>query len=155
MAARGHIIVTGSRNKHVLVWSLQEDPECDSALLPVPIHRNQVEDRVWCVSTSSTNLLCVGTAGTRGICPLRLYDVATGAHVLDMGQTLKNGAGMLDIAWMSGSTFLACGYDTFTRPWDTRVGNYVSCWDEPYDESVYCLATDHVNCLVTGTATNM
>ena len=96
----------------MLVWSLQEDPECDSALLPVPIHRNQVEDRVWCVSTSSTHLLFVGTAGTRGICPLRLYDVATGAHVLDMGMEL-------DIAWISGSTFLACGYDTFTRLWES------------------------------------
>ena len=152
VAARGHIIVTGSRDKHVLVWSLQEDPERDSALLPVPVSRTNIEERVWCVSTSSSGLLCVGTAGTRGIPPLRLYDVATGAHVLDMGQTLKNGAGMLDITWMSGSTFLACGYDTFTRLWDTRVGNYVSCWEEPYDESVYCLATDRVNCLVTGTA---
>ena len=27
-----------------------------------------------------------------------------------------------------------------------------SCWEEPYDESVYCLATDRANCLVTGTA---
>lgn len=26
------------------------------------------------------------------------------------------------------------------------------CWEEPHDESVYCLATDRVNCLVTGTA---
>ena len=25
-------------------------------------------------------------------------------------------------------------------------------WEEPHDESVYCLATDRVNCLVTGTA---
>lgn len=152
VAARGHIIVTGSRDKHVLVWSLQEDPERDSALLPVPIHRTCVEDRVWSVATSASGLMCVGTAGTRGTCPLRLYDVATGGHVLDMGQSLKNGAGMLDIAWMSNSTFLACGYDTFTRLWDTRCGGYVSCWEEPYDESVYCLATDRVNCLVTGTA---
>ena len=34
-------------------------------------------------------------------------------------------AGMLDLAWLSTSTFLACGYDTFTRLWDTRCGSYV------------------------------
>ena len=125
VSARGHVIVTGSRDKHVIVWNLQEDPDRDTALLPVPVHRSCVEDRVWSVATNNTGLLCVGTAGTRGTCPLRLYDLATGAHVLDMGQTLKNGAGMLDLAWLSTSTFLACGYDTFTRLWDTRCGSYV------------------------------
>ena len=28
----------------------------------------------------------------------------------------------------------------------------IRSWEEPFDESVYCLATDKVNCLVTGTA---
>ena len=124
----------------------------EGALLPVPVHRTCVEDRVWSVAANNTGLLTVGTAGTRGTCPLRLYDLATGGHVLDMGQHLKNGAGMLDLAWMSHSTFLACGYDTCTRLWDTRCGGHVRTWEEPYDESVYCLATDHVNLLVTGTA---
>jgi WD40 repeat protein len=73
-------------------------------------------------------------------------------NVLDMGTELKNGAGMLDLAWLSSSTFLACGYDTFTRLWDTRCRTYVRSWEEPFDESVYCLATDKVNCLVTGTS---
>jgi len=152
VAARGQVIVTGSRDKHMIVWNLQEDPDRDIALLPIPVHRMCVEDRVWSVAASKTGLVCVGTAGTRGTCPLRLYDLATGRHVLDMGQQLKNGAGMLDLSWLSNSTFLACGYDTFTRLWDTRCGTYVRSWEEPYDESVYCLATDRVNCLVTGTA---
>ena len=152
VAARGHAIVTGSRDKHVIVWNLQEDQDREGALLPVPVHRTCVEDRVWSVAANNTGLLTVGTAGTRGTCPLRLYDLATGGHVLDMGQHLKNGAGMLDLAWLSHSTFLACGYDTCTRLWDTRCGGHVRTWEEPYDESVYCLATDHVNLLVTGTA---
>ena len=117
VSARGHVIVTGSRDKHVLVWNLQEDPDRDTALLPVPVHRRCVDDRVWSLATNNTGLMCVGTAGTRGTCPLRLYDLATGGHVLDMGQQLKNGAGILDLAWLSNSTFLACGYDTFTRLW--------------------------------------
>ena len=125
VSARGHVIVTGSRDKHVLVWNLQEDPDRDTALLPVPVHRRCVDDRVWSLATNNTGLMCVGTAGTRGTCPLRLYDLATGGHVLDMGQQLKNGAGILDLAWLSNSTFLACGYDTFTRLWDTRCGSYV------------------------------
>ena len=84
------------------------------------------EDRVWSLAASTTGLLTVGTAGTRGTCPLRLYDLATGAHVLDMGAQLRNGAGMLDLAWLSHATFLACGYDTFTRLWDTRQAQYLA-----------------------------
>ena len=42
------------------------------------------EDRVWSLAASTTGLLRVGTAGTRGTCPLRLYDLATGAHMLDI-----------------------------------------------------------------------
>lgn len=151
VAAQGRLIVTGSRDKHLLVWNVQEDPDRE-ALLPVPVHRACVEDRVWSLATNPTGLLCVGTAGTRGVAPLKLYDLATGNHFIDLGQQLKNGAGMLDLAWLSNSTFLSCGYDTFTRLWDTRCGAHVRAWEEPHDESVYCLATDRVNCLMTGTA---
>lgn len=84
--------------------------------------------------------------------PLRLYDLVSGRHVLDLGTHLKNGAGMLDVSWLSPYTLLACGYDTFTRLWDTRCRDAVRAWEEEYDESVYCLATDKVNCLVTGTS---
>ena len=39
VAARGQVIVTGSRDKHMIVWNLQEDPDRDIALLPIPVHR--------------------------------------------------------------------------------------------------------------------
>ena len=65
-------------------------------------------------------MLAVGTAATRGIAPLRLYDLLSGAHLMDLGSELKRGAGMLDIAWLTPFTLLSCGYDTFTRLWDTR-----------------------------------
>jgi len=151
VTARGAVLVTGSRDKNILVWNIQEDPDRD-ALIPVPVQRTCVEDRVWSVAANDLGLLAVGTAGTKGVPPIRLYDLASGTNVLDMGTELKNGAGMLDMAWLSSSTFLACGYDTFTRLWDTRCRTYVRSWEEPFDESVYCLATDKVNCLVTGTA---
>ena len=118
-------------------------------------------------------MIAVGTAATRGVPPLMLYDLLSGAHLMDLGSDLKRGAGMLDIAWLTPSTLLSCGYDTFTRLWDTRCRSAVRSWEEEYDESVYCLATDkvsifnvswnwfsalhltlydQVNCLVTGTS---
>jgi len=151
VTGRGAVVVTGSRDKNILVWNIQEDPDRD-ALLPVPVQRTCVEDRVWSVAANELGILAVGTAGTRGVPPLRLYDLSTGENVLDLGTELKNGAGMLDMAWLNTTTFLACGYDTFTRLWDTRCRTYVRSWEEPFDESVYCLATDRVNCLVTGTS---
>ena len=72
-------------------------------------------------------MIAVGTAATRGTAPLRLYDLLSGAHLMDLGSDLKKGAGMLDIAWLSPSTLLSCGYDTFTRLWDTRFGAPFRC----------------------------
>jgi len=151
VTARGAVIVTGSHDKNILVWNIQEDPDTDS-LLPVPVQRTCVEDRIWSIASNEVGLLAVGTAATKGVPPLRLYDLACGNHVLDLGTELKKGAGMLDMTWLSATTFLACGYDTFTRLWDTRCRTHVRAWEEPFDESVYCLATDKVNCLVTGTS---
>ena len=93
-------------------------------------------------------MIAVGTAATRGVPPLRLYDLLSGAHLMDLGSDLKRGAGMLDIAWLSPSTLLSCGYDTFTRLWDTRCRSAVRSWEEEYDESVYCLATDKVSIFI-------
>lgn len=153
VAGGGRALVTGSRDKTVVVWAMQEDHARCDGLLPVPVHSLYPEDRVWCVSTShDSTLLSVGTAATRSTPPLRLYDLGSGQHLMDLGVELKNGAGMLDMAWMSNNTLLSCGYDTFTRLWDTRCRSFVRCWEEEFDEAVYCLATDGVNVLVTGTA---
>ena len=75
---------------------------------------------------------------TVGTVPLlcRLFDLSSGQHLLDLGGELRNGAGQLDLAWLDHrATFLACGYDTCTRLWDTRCHTYVRTWEEPYDES--------------------
>jgi len=143
----GQILVSGSRDKTLGVWAMGDD--CS----PFLAKQICVGDRVWSLSISQeTGLTVVGTSGQRGIAPLRLFDLSQGQAVLDLGRDLRNGAGMLDVVWLTGSSLLSCGYDTCTRLWDTRCGAYVSTWEDPYDESVYCLDTDGVNCLVTGTA---
>lgn len=147
VTARGRVIVSGSRDRTLGVWALQED------LSPFLVHQMGVGDRVWSLSVCPTSsLTLVGTAAQRGVPPLRLFDLSSGQHLLDLGAELKVGAGQLDLVWQDATTFLACGYDTCTRLWDTRCRTYVRTWEEPYDESVYCLGTDGVNTLVTGTA---
>jgi len=142
----GQIIVSGSRDKTLGVWALQEN------FNPALVKQLAVGDRVWSLNIcKSSGLTAVGTAATRGTPPLRLFDLMQGRLVLDMGAELRNGAGMLDVRWVSSTSLLSCGYDTCTRLWDTRCGTYVSTWEEPNDEAVYCLDTDGVNCMVTGT----
>ena len=43
-------------------------------------------------------------------------------------------------------------YDASTRLFDTRCGSFVRRWEEPFDEAIYCLATDNNMTLVCGTA---
>ena len=50
VTAHGSVIVTGSRDTSVLVWGIQVDHD---ALMPVPVRRHAVEDRVWSVGVSS------------------------------------------------------------------------------------------------------
>jgi len=149
------MVVPWDSDRSLCDWSQHsgefEDPYRD-VLLSASSQRTCVDDRVWRVAANNLGLLAVGTAGTRGLPPVRLYDLATGSNVLDMGIELKDGAGILDMAWLNTTTFLACGYDNFTRMWDTRCKTLVRSWEEPVDGSVYCLATDKVNCLATGTS---
>ena len=77
VTARGAMIVTESRDKNFLVWNIQEDPDRD-ALLPVAVQRTCVDDCVWCGAAYDLCLLAVGTAGTGGVLPACLCDLATG-----------------------------------------------------------------------------
>ena len=43
-------------------------------------------------------------------------------------------------------------YDASTRLFDTRCGSFVRRWEEPFDEAIYCLATDNNVTLICGTA---
>ena len=83
-------------------------------------------DRIWSLTADPFDRqVAVGSAGLCGVPSLHLLDLATGVPTLELGHSLKRGAGMLDLAWQSDSTFLSCGYDSCTRLWDTRGGNCV------------------------------
>ena len=91
-------------------------------------------------------MIATGTAATRGTAPLRLYDLLSGAHLMDLGSDLKKGAGMLDLAWLSPSTLLSCGYDTFTRLWDTRCDAIIPCHYRHRD----CCVDQDIMILISG-----
>ena len=40
------------------------------------------------MSPQDSAVLAVGTAATRGVAPLRLYDLVSGAHLADLGTRL-------------------------------------------------------------------
>ena len=141
------LLVTGSRDRTVKIWTLDpysasggssgpdssdERPSYErSSTFPSLSATLNLGDRIWSVSANpyEGNRIAVGTAGLMGIPSLRVIDLAKfccegGSSLLDvqlMGQTLKNGAGMLDLQWQSPTSFLSCGHDSCTRLWDTRM----------------------------------
>lgn len=141
-------IVTGSRDQTMKIWTLDSNSG-----FPVLQSTVNIADRIWSLAADpSGSAVAVGTAGLDGIPSLHLLDLETGQPLLDIGQNLKRGAGMLDLMWQSDNTFLSCGYDSFTRLWDTRSGVCVRSWEEPFDEAIYCMSTDNNMSLVCGTA---
>ena len=141
------LLVTGSRDHTVKVWTLDpysassggssgqdssdERPSYERAsTFPSLSATLNLGDRIWSLAANpyEGNRVVVGTAGLMGIPSLRVIDLAkfcdTGSTLLDyheMGQQLKNGAGMLDLQWQSPTSFLSCGHDSCTRLWDTRM----------------------------------
>lgn len=174
------LLVTGSRDRTVKIWRLNpfsgsssgassgpessdERPSYERAsTFPSLSATLNFGDRIWSLTANpyEGNRVVVGTAGLMGIPSLRVIDLTklccdTGSAMLEyqeMGQTLKNGAGMLDLQWQSPTSFLSCGHDSCTRLWDTRMGACVRTWEEPFDQAIYCLATDGNWSMVCGTA---
>lgn len=173
------LLVTGSRDRTVKIWSLDpysagsggssgpdssdERPSYEKAsTFPSLSATLNFGDRIWSLAANpyEGNRVVVGTAGLMGIPSLRVVDLGklygdSNSAILEyqeMGQTLKNGAGMLDLQWQTPTSFLSCGHDTCTRLWDTRMNACVRTWEEPFDHAIYCLATDGNWTLVCGTA---
>jgi len=173
------LLVTGSRDRTVKIWNLDpysassggssgpdssdERPSYERAsTFPSLSATLNFGDRIWSLAANpyEGNRVVVGTAGLMGIPSLRVVDLGKlcsdpSAGLLEyqeMGQTLKNGAGMLDLQWQTPTSFLSCGHDTCTRLWDTRMNACVRTWEEPFDHAIYCLATDGNWTLVCGTA---
>jgi len=173
------LLVTGSRDRTVKIWNLNpfssssggssgpessdERPSYERAsTFPSLSATLNFGDRIWSLAANpyEGNRVAVGTAGLMGIPSLRVVDLgklccdpSSGLlEYQEMGQSLKNGAGMLDLQWQTPTSFLSCGHDTCTRLWDTRMNACVRTWEEPFDHAIYCLATDGNWTLVTGTA---
>ncbi|XP_064465761.1 F-box/WD repeat-containing protein 4-like [Ornithodoros turicata] len=140
------VVVTGSRDRTVKVWTLHDWSSTLGYSVPVG-------DRVCAVSLSPCGsfFLC-GSAGCNGVPPLQLYDLGTGSRVSVLGSGYRNGAGVLHLQPESPMEVLSCGYDTFVRLWDLRCPTHsVRAWEDPHDSTVYCIASDHHMTVVSGT----
>lgn len=140
------VVVTGSRDRTVKVWTLGERTTTLGYSIPIG-------DRVCAVSlTPCGHFFISGSAGCNGIQPLQLYDLATGTRVSMLGSDYRNGAGVLHVQPESPSEVLSCGYDTFVRLWDLRCpAHSVRAWEDPHDSTVYCVASDHHVTIASGT----
>ncbi|KAJ9578273.1 hypothetical protein L9F63_005494, partial [Diploptera punctata] len=80
-----------------------------------------LRDRIWSLAVQPLkDLCCVGTAGYYKVPSLHLYNLERGQEAMKLEQTLREGAGVLDIHWESPHEFLSGGYDTYMRLWDIR-----------------------------------
>lgn len=176
VSAGGSVVISGSRDRTVKIWSLipinKDDMNknnntsnkinnnrnanrnnSNNSSLPHLMGSIDIGDRVWSLAADPFDCqVAIGSAGLCGVPSLQLLDLHTATPTLELGHNLKRGAGMLDLAWKTESTLLSCGYDSCTRLWDTRIGSCVRTWEEPFNEAIYCLATDNNMTLVCGTA---
>jgi len=144
------VIVSGSKDKTVKVWSLQ-DLSC--------VHTVHVEDNVWSVSPNpSFRSVVSGSSGhTRGVSPLQLWDIDSGKLIRSLVSGVNRlGAGVRGLKWESPHTLLSCSYDTSVKLWDVRLGSHSvsSCvlkWDDPHDSVVYCIDSDGKWMVISGT----
>lgn len=56
----------------------------------------------------------------------------------------------MGIHWESDDTLLTCGYDTYLRKWDLRVGQPVRQWMDPDDLAYFSLASDDLYTVLCG-----
>ncbi|KAK7508522.1 hypothetical protein BaRGS_00000088 [Batillaria attramentaria] len=140
------MIVSGSKDKTAKVVSMLHDDEerirkCFN-----------IGDRVWSLSVSpNKSTLAVGTA-CYNYPPIFLWDLNSGQLLNHLGADFKRGSGVLDMAFESPNTLLTCGHDTYLRMWDLRTQTCVNMWEDQFDSAVYCLKTDGLYTMLTGTA---
>lgn len=142
-----NIVVTGSRDKTIKVWTLNERHASTLSLFIA------IWDRVCSVAImEEKQLLLSGSAGCNGAPPLQAFDLSTGALVSVLGPDHRNGAGVLHVYPESPTEVLSCGYDTYVRLWDVRTpARCVRSWEDPHDSTVYCVASDHNVTVLSGT----
>lgn len=142
-----NIVVTGSRDKTVKVWTLDEQHAFTLA------YYIYIWDRVCSVAImEEKQLFLSGSAGCNGAPPLQAFDLTTGVLLSVLGPDHRNGAGVLHVYPESPTEVLSCGYDTYVRLWDVRSpAQCVRSWEDPHDSTVYCVASDHNVTVLSGT----
>lgn len=147
-------IVTASESGTV---KIQRHPDMDSP--DINIYDNEMTciklmDKVRSISIDPTGVKCaIGSSGTTNIPPLHVIDMEH--YSIDaMRHAWKHGAGILDMVWEDPNTLLTCGYDTYIRKWDLRIGRCVCSWADPTDATLYCISSDHQYTMITGTQYN-
>lgn len=144
------VIVSGSRDATVKIWRSTEPRQSQALLRTVT-----VSDRVWSVALNPNGTqMGVGNAGINVLEPLHIWDVERMSLLGSLGENYKRGAGVLDMQFETKDLLMSCGYDTYIRLWDLRCpfSKSVSCWEEPYDSSLYCVQTDYNNTFLTGSS---
>ncbi|XP_054718487.1 F-box/WD repeat-containing protein 4-like isoform X1 [Uloborus diversus] len=143
--AKSDIIVSGSRNGYLQVWkTMDNNTKCISDI--------QVVNKVLSVALHSANSkFIVGLRGTDNIHPLQLYDLEKSSLITKIGSNFKHGAGILSIYPECENTFLSGSYDTSIRLWDVRdPRKSVLTWTEPFDNTIYCVTSDHHVTILSG-----
>ncbi|XP_068597216.1 F-box/WD repeat-containing protein 4 [Brachionichthys hirsutus] len=144
--AKDGLIVSGSRDRTVRIWTLASNWRRDSLVM---------NDRVWSVALNpALSSFVTGTACCENFSPLRIWDVERLECVCSLGSQFRRGAGVLDIVFESPFQLLTCGYDTFIRTWDLRLSprKCVMEWEEPHDNTLYCIQTDGNHMIASGSS---
>lgn len=144
--SRDELIISGSRDKTVKVWTLTSSSPKDTIA---------TYDRVWSIAINpSVSSFATGTACCRILSPLHIWDIERLECVCSLGSGFRRGAGVLDIVFESPYQLLTCGYDTYIRLWDLRLNprKCVTEWEEPHDSALYCLQTDGNHMMASGSS---
>ncbi|XP_054167414.1 F-box/WD repeat-containing protein 4-like [Oppia nitens] len=150
---KNRLIISGSKDKHIKLWSIIDNNFRSDVYLNYE-NTILVNDRIWTVATNElSDSFIVGSAGCGPMQPLIQYDIQSGQLLNQFGTTHQRGAGVLHAFWESNTQVLSCGYDSFVRLWDTRATNRcVNNFEDPHDSVVYCMSSDHLYTIMTGTA---
>ncbi|XP_078485012.1 F-box/WD repeat-containing protein 4-like [Ciona intestinalis] len=144
---RDNVIVSGSRKEDLKIWRFNDDftnvSECSTT---------NAMDRVLSIRINPKfSSFVSGTSGIRAH-PLRVWDLSRGEFLHQLGKNHRLGGGPLDMEYTGPHTLVSAGYDTYIKLWDSRLSNShcVRSWEEPHDNTIYCVTTDCGHMIVSG-----
>ncbi|XP_011312353.1 F-box/WD repeat-containing protein 4 [Fopius arisanus] len=143
-------VISGAEDGTVKIW-----PQPSEIYDIRPISSFNIYDRIWSLGADpGKTLFAVGSSGTNAGPPLRIFDIECSKEKIALSHNWRYGAGVLDLSWESSQCLLSCGYDTYIRKWDLRIGTCVASWADPTDATIYCISSDFKHTMITGTQYN-